>query len=151
MQRELAFEGLGEVMPEVDRLRLGHKVNGDWSLGQILFHLATSIRMTSKYDGPVVEESPRAVARRRQFFETGKVGSRLAVPTPELVPPEHCDEGTEAEALRTAIKGYEASDGPFPTHPRFGAMSKAEWTIFHEVHCAHHLSFVEPAPAVTSS
>lgn len=36
------------------------------------------------------------------------------------------------------------SDGPFVNHPVLGALTKDEWTQFHCMHCAHHLSFAVP-------
>ena len=48
-RRTLAFSSLDEVMPEVDRLLLGHKTIGNWSLAQICNHLSGAI--VSSIDG----------------------------------------------------------------------------------------------------
>ena len=43
-RRTLEFANLGEMMAEVDRLLLGHKAVGRWSLGQVCNHLSATLR-----------------------------------------------------------------------------------------------------------
>jgi hypothetical protein len=43
-RRRLSFRRLDEVMPDVDRLLIGHRAVGRWTLGQICNHLAASFR-----------------------------------------------------------------------------------------------------------
>ena len=43
-RRKLAFRRLEEIMPDVERLLVGHFTVGRWTLGQICDHLAASFR-----------------------------------------------------------------------------------------------------------
>ena len=149
-RRDLGFDRLADVMPEVDRLLLGHATSKDWTLGQILHHLASAIRLTVE----AVEIAPTTPAdrepsrtfdvRRRRFFRAGRFPEGIAAPHPALSPPREADERAEAESLRSALRQLEGSAGPFPAHPLLGPLSKEEWKTFHILHCAHHLGFAQP-------
>jgi len=147
--RELSFGGLDGVMPEVGRLMAGHETVGRWSLAQILYHLGTSIRLTTRDDGPPVAPSPRWDARRRRFFEAGRFPEGVALPRPILDPPEGLDERAEADSLAGAIEAFGRSPGPSPAHPLLGPLSKDDWALFHTMHCAHHLAFALPTAAAS--
>ncbi len=143
-RRDLAFAGLDDVMPEVERLLAGHATVGRWSLAQICHHLATAIRLT--LDSPVrpLEPTREQEVARRRFFDHGKFPEGLGAPLPVLVPPPDLDARAEADSLRSAIARFAASAGPWPAHPRLGQLTAEEWSRFHCMHCAHHLSFVVP-------
>ena len=148
-RRKLSFASLDDVMPDVERLLLGHTTVGRWSLGQILHHLELGIRLPMevvpvKFSWPV----------RRLF---GPVALRLSfwmrwipegVRVPELyLPPPDRDATQEAVSLRAAINRFESHVGQFDEHPLLGRLSRAQWERFHCLHCAHHLSFATPAAA----
>ena len=148
-RRSIGFDRLDEVMPEVDCLLGGHATSGSWSLGQILHHLATAIGLITEVEHPPPrpidpEAARRFEARRRRFFSSGRFPEGVAVPFPALEPPLDVDERAEAESLRSVLARFRESDGPFPSHPVFGPMSKDDWDAFHRLHCAHHLGFVRP-------
>ena len=148
-RRSIAFVGLDEIMPEVDRLLGGHVRSGRWSLGQILHHLATAIKLIADGDhpppGPLDPEMARRFeVRRRRFFSTGRFPEGVEVPIPALEPPLDADERAEAESLRSVLRRFQEAGGPFPAHPVLGPLSKEEWAAFHRLHCAHHLGFVRP-------
>ncbi len=150
-RRDLSFDRLDDVMPEVDRLLSGHTRAGSWTLGQVLHHLASAIRLTMAPPTPFVEGGPRAdreaeVARRR-FFRAGRFPDGVQVPHPSLLPPVEADERVQAESLRSAFRGFADHDGPLPAHPLLGPLSRDEWDAFHRLHCAHHLGLVRPDPA----
>jgi hypothetical protein len=149
-RRDLTFAVLGEVMPEVERLLAGHTTVGNWSLGQICRHLATALRATAasaRVARPYADRPPIDPTFRRRFFEAGRFPEGVAVPRPALLPPEGLDARDEAEALRAAIDQFAATPGPFGDHPLLGPLSPEEWTRFHCIHCAHHLSFALPGAA----
>jgi hypothetical protein len=143
-RRTLDFGSLDEVLAEVDRLLAGHRTVGRWTLGQILYHLATAIRVTCR-GRPVPEARPVSDEVRERFFRLRRFPEGLEAPHPRLVPPVDADARTEAEALRQAIARWAAAPGPFSAHPLLGPMNKVEWTQFHCIHCAHHLGFAIPA------
>ncbi len=146
-RRKLVFTSLGEVMPEVERLLAGHTTVGRWSLGQILNHLALTIRLPldgfpAKFSWPV--RRLFGPVARRLSFRLGWIPAGVWVPEVYL-PPQGLDAGREAEALRLSIRRFGASAAPLDEHPLLGRMSLAEWERFHRLHCAHHLGFVVPA------
>jgi hypothetical protein len=149
-RRLLEYGRLDEVMPEVDRLLRGHFMSGAWSLGQILHHLNSTVRATlaggpGSPAGDLDPELARVFeVRRRRFFRAGRFPDGAEVPDPSFAPPPDADERVEAESLRSALLGFEDSEGPFPAHPRLGPLSKGEWADFHRLHCAHHLGFARP-------
>jgi hypothetical protein len=148
-RRQLAFTRLDQVMPDVDRLLAGHQTTGNWSLGQICNHLSGALRgsiegidarapwLLRTFVGPIA---------KRQLLRTGKMLEGVKLPENAL-PKPNLDERAEAEALRAAIGYYLAHTGPMAAHPFFGPLTRAEWDRLHEIHCAHHLSFVLPQTA----
>ena len=150
-RRDLAFERLDDVMPEVERLLLGHETSGRWTLGQILHHLAQSIRLSvrdvrpSQAQPPEPDQARRFEVRRRRFFRTGRFPEGVEIPHEALLPPLDADEQVESESLRKSLRLLEKSRGPFPSHPYLGPLTREEWHSFHRIHCAHHLGFVSPS------
>jgi Protein of unknown function (DUF1569) len=118
----------------------GHETVGQWSLGQICNHLATAVRLTVE-----VPPTPSHRPSRRRFAvgSSGRAGSPMALRPliPSLLPETGPDARTEADALREVLRRFAMSDGPFVNHPVLGALTKDEWTQFHCMYCAHHLSF----------
>ena len=145
-RRTLAFSSLDEVMPEVDRLLLGHRSVGNWSLGQICNHLAINI-LGSVEGFPVaapwlVRKLIGPIAKRR-ILATGTVKEGIKLPQ-AYIPNSGLDDRAEAEALRATIRIFSGNSGPMAPHPFFGKLSVAEWHHLHCIHSAHHLSFAVP-------
>lgn len=150
-QRDLKFESVGDMFAEVESLLAGHRTLGGWCFGQILFHLATTVRLsvrdpaTSSTILPDPEFARASEVRRRRFFRAGRFPGGVEVPFETLRPPVDAEEQAQAESLREAIRRFDESDGPFAVHPSLGVMSKREWAEFHQMHCAHHLGFATVA------
>jgi hypothetical protein len=144
-RRQLDFVCLDDVVPEVERLVAGYVTVGRWTLGQICNHLASALCLT--VDGPPSSAEPtrEQVIARRRFFRSGRFPEGMEAPLAVLQPKTGLDAETEADALRGAIARFVSTTGPFPAHPILGPLSKDEWTRFHCLHCAHHLSFALPA------
>jgi hypothetical protein len=142
-RRDLSFDSLDDVMPDVETLMSGNVTVGRWSLGQICNHLSTGLvlPMSGRPD-PSLQPVPDAFRRRmlrRERFPDG-----MQAPLAVLLPGEGLDVRKEADTLRSAIKGFSRSEGPFLPHPALGLLTKVEWTRFHCLHCAHHLGFALP-------
>ena len=146
-RRKLRFASLNEVMPDVERLLESHATVGRWTLGQIVNHLASAIRMSmegtpEKFSWPV-RRLFGPVARRLSFslgwIPAGVRVQDIYLPRPGL------DAAKEAEALRAAIERFQQFAGPFDEHPLLGRLSPTQWDWFHCLHCSHHLSFAWPA------
>jgi Protein of unknown function (DUF1569) len=149
-RRTLEFDRLDQVMPEVDRLLSGHITSGTWTLGQILDHLASALRLTMENDAepefdPLDLDLARLFeVRRRRFFRAGRFPDGASSPHPSLDPPPDADQRSSAESLRVFLRLFDEFSGTFPQHPMLGPMTKDEWSAFHRLHCAHHLGFVRP-------
>lgn len=144
-RRMLDFASMDQIMPDVERLLKGYCTVGCWTLAQILYHLATSIRLTSlgRAGSSPAEGSEEF---RRRFFRSRRFPEGLEAPHPRLFPPAEADVQVQTEALREAIERFASAAGPFPGHPLLGRLDKGEWSQFHCIHCAHHLGFAIPLP-----
>jgi len=149
-RRILDFSSMDEIMPDVERLLGGHSAIAQWTLAQILYHLATAIRLTRRERGDTPPRPGSEVFRQR-FFRSRRFPEGLTAPHPMLIPPVDADAQVQAQALREAIARFASTTGPFPDHPLLGTLNKEEWTQFHCIHCAHHLSFAIPLPAESGS
>jgi hypothetical protein len=147
-RRELTFATLDEVMPEVERLLGGHTTVGNWTLGQMCNHLALGIRMS--VDGHQGPGAPWLLRKTLapiilwQIFRSGKMRPGFQAPE-AFLPKSGLDDRTEAEALRAVLAEFAARQEPMADHPFFGRMTRAQLTRLHLIHCAHHLSFAQPA------
>jgi len=146
-RRVLTYSTVDDIMPDVDRLLLGHHTVGKWSLGQICKHLSGAI--LASLEGFPVRPLPRPLqatvgrAILRQMFRTGRIGEGVWLPK-KIAPQPGLDARAEAEALRGALKVFAAEPEPKGVHPFFGKLTRAEWERFHCIHSAHHLSFAVP-------
>ncbi len=143
-RRQLAFAGLDDVMPAVEQLLVRHETVGTWTLGQILNHLATALRLTTAGTTGPSGSTPEQAIARRLFFRRGTFPENQEAPLPAMQPGPDLDAATEARALRAAIDRFASAEGDFATHPRLGPLTKDQWARFHVLHCAHHLGFALP-------
>jgi uncharacterized protein DUF1569 len=145
-RRQLSFNSLHDVIPDVERLLQGHTTVGNWSLAQICRHLATVMRRVVDLPASTPHDPSLRVAdeKKRQVFDSGLLPEGLQGPK-EVLPTETLGERDEVEGLRQAIAHYKASPGPVIQHRFFGPLSKAEWDKLQLIHCAHHLSFAVPS------
>lgn len=146
-RRPLEFATLDRVMPEVDRLLLGHSTAGNWSLGQVCHHLAWAL--TGSVDG-FPGQAPwlfrRTVGRvlLNRLLKSGRMPEGVRIPEGGD-PRPGLDARAEAEALRAALRIFAGHTGPLPENPFLGPVTRAQAERIHCIHCAHHLSFVLPA------
>lgn len=146
-RRELQLASFDKVMPEVAVLLDGHETVGNWSLAQILNHLAGAMRMSVDgiaFRAPWILRKTLAPFVLRNVFKTGRLRDGIKLPEAAL-PRPGLDARAEAEALCAALAYYAAATGPMADHPFFGRMSRADWDRLHLIHIAHHLSFARPA------
>ncbi|MGI9429285.1 MAG: DUF1569 domain-containing protein [Bythopirellula sp.] len=145
-RREISYANLDEVVADAERLvAAGATTSGNWSLGQILEHVATV--MDKSIDGfDVWPPLPvRLVGRwflKNRFLKQGMpAGFQLKGPiAKELLPPE-VDAQQAFEHLRTAVERLKA-DSTRAVHPFFG---KLTWDESNRINCRHaelHMSFI---------
>ncbi len=149
MRRAIAFRSLVDVVAEArSLLESGYESKGNWTLGEICDHLAQSIRQG---DRGVAAMAPWPV--RSAFFMSAGTMARatgmLRVPT--IMPPEGgVSDRSGIRRLERAVQRYlESHERRFQsTIPFIGIAARMAGNTeldFHCWHCAHHLSFLEPA------
>lgn len=144
-RRDIHFESVAEIMPDVLRLVENHETTAQWSLAQVCHHLAGSFN--GSIDG--FDLSHHRIKRwlfRRQLLRATFAGGipRNYMVDPNLTPPPVVDLAESVNKLQQAIDRYEAHRGPLKAHPLFGNMPRPTWDKLHCVHSTHHMSFVQP-------
>jgi len=145
-RRPLTFASLDQVMPDVDRLLLGHRTVGNWTLGQICNHLTRAFISTVegfRFSAPWIVRKTVGPLLVRRLLKYSRFPEGAPLPQ-KFLPKPTDDDRAEAEALRAAIGLLRAHHGPLAAHPLGARLSHADWARFHCIHCAHHLSFVLP-------
>lgn len=151
-RRALRFERFDQIMPDVERLARGHRMVGNWTLGQMCNHLAGSFR--GSLDG---FDMSRHFIKRTLFRRLLRAYTfRYGIPPDYLVdrtltPAPDADPARAIEDLRAAIARYRGHSGPLRSHPLFGRMDRPTWDRIHLIHSAHHLSFALPTAASPAS
>ncbi len=152
-RRKLHFDRFDQVRSDVDALvgaiEAGRalKTAGKWSLAQICSHLATAFACSvDGYPGTPAPWLLRAtlgrVARTSMlsfhYLPEGAPLPKDFLPVPDL------DLSAQRHKLFHEIDRF--LQGPLTAgHPFLGSMTRPQWTVFHLVHCSHHLSFVSVA------
>jgi uncharacterized protein DUF1569 len=150
-RRRLRFDSLDDVEAEVERLARHRNVRavGNWSNGQVLQHLATT--MNNSIDGfPSFVPAPvrlmlRLFMKRRFLTKSMPPGFKLPANAGNMLPPPTSWEAALGN-FRGALQRVKTEARRSP-HPAFGPMSVDEWN---QVHCRHselHLSFLVPDDA----
>ncbi len=148
-RRQLRFNSLDDILADVDRLARAREIQtlGNWSAGQVLQHLATSLNKSiDGYENPVpaILRIPLRLFMKRTFL-TKPLSSGFKLPpkaqTEMWSGAATLPEGVEA--LRRAIARLRSETHREP-HPVIGALTVDEWNQFHCRHCEMHLSFLIP-------
>jgi hypothetical protein len=156
-RRTVHYASFEEVLADAERLvRAGAATTGNWSLDQILGHLA--VAMEKSIDGLpgklpwYVRLIGRYIIKRRILQQGMKPGFKLPAEAEEwAVPAPGGDAHAALERLRRAVGRLQSDATRFP-HPVFGPMPAAEWDRLHLRHAEMHLSFVsEPLTPSASS
>jgi len=147
-RRKIHYASFDEVLVDAEWLvRAGATTTGNWSLDQILGHVA--IAMERSIDG-FEGNAPwfiRVVARyfvKPRILKHGmQPGFRLPVEAEKWAFPAAGGDPSETlERLRRAIGRLRTEPTRVP-HPAFGPMPAAEWDRLHLRHAELHMSFVK--------
>ncbi len=169
-RRVVRVESLDDLVAELDRIEPagapegeGLRVTGNWSVGQILEHLAITMErsMDGFASGPESAAAmPGGIAnlaakaqRKRALDREHRLRSRLLTHamTPggpsvglgeELAPPAQAWTPHGAARLRAAVRRIREGHAMERASPTAGAMTRGEWMAFHVRHAALHLSFI---------
>lgn len=162
-RRRLRFESLDAVLADAEHLAgVPTKPLGNWSLGQILMHLAAvyekSIDGTDFRPGRLLRCLGRLVVPVWKHWVLRR-GLPAGIRPPafmfkEVAPPEHVGTDDGLRALRRAI-GRLKAEGRRDWDQCFHAFTRAEWDRFHMRHAELHLSYIipvaEPSTAPTGT
>lgn len=147
-RRTLRYNTFDELLADAERLAASDtRTLGNWSLGQILQHLAKSLDMM--IDGPpFLLPAPlrlfmRVFMKKKMLSATLSPGFKLPKRAGRYLPGSTTTE-EGLRLLRAAVQRVKgtAQRGP---HPAFGKMGPGEWDEFQLRHCEMHMSFVVPA------
>jgi hypothetical protein len=124
-----------------------HRKRGNWTVGQIYFHLSAAFEASIDGLPPGYTRFVRTIIRPFRSFVT-KIYFPPWLPIPKaisykLAPPVDVDCAEEYERLLRAIERFQRHEGQYAPHPVLGPLTRSEWIGFHLRHAQYHLSFVE--------
>lgn len=150
-RRQLKFASLDAAYADAEAIAAGdYESTGNWSLTQIVEHLARSIHGT--LDGA---EAPAPLPLRifgrwlrpiikKQVLTEAKPGFQLPKPfQKQFFPTDDVGLPDALAQYRAAIDRLETAT-TIPDSPFFGELSADEAKLLHRNHAALHLSFVRP-------
>ena len=147
-RRKLRFNSIAEAIADAESVTLKpYRTVGNWTAGQILDHLARTVRIM--FDGPHGQapwflRTFVAPFMRKKFVTTSMPSGFQFRPQMEpFRPEENADAKTALCELRKHLTRLE-KEAPTAPHPFFGRMTHEEWIGLHLRHCELHLSFIVP-------
>lgn len=147
-RRVLRFQDLDDVRRDAEDVasRPGRTL-GNWSVAQILDHLANGIR--AGFEGPEVN-APWYVRmiiapliRERMLAKGMPAGFSLPRQMLHFMPGEDATVETSLQSYRAWLHELKERS-PHLRHPAFGRLSHADWIRLHLRHAELHLSFIVP-------
>ena len=143
-RRTVCYESLDDLLKDAEEMSQSDvQLLGNWSLGQILKHLAMSLDasidgMDFKLPAPV--RFVMTLLMKRKFLTKALPPGFKS--TSKFIPAE-TSTAEGLAALQSAIKRQE-SETTRVDHPGFGKMTNEEWNDFNLRHAEMHMSFVIP-------
>ncbi len=147
VRRTVRYASFDDVLADAERLvRAEAATTGNWSLDQILGHLAVGMERSIEGIPSRLPWYVRLIGRYVVKSKILKHGMNPGFKLPSeaekaLVPSAGGDATAALERLRRAVGRLRSDPIRFP-HPVFGPMSLAEWDRLHLRHAELHLSFV---------
>jgi hypothetical protein len=145
-RRPLDFRTFDEVRADLDRLRAGYQKGGNWSLGQVCNHLAIFVRGSlDGFTGPRPPWFLRMIGPflLRRMIKNRRMPEGVKVPA-HFQPQASAEDSREVQELQDLLRRFEKHQGPLHPSPLGGELSYDTWRELHLIHCAHHLSFLQP-------
>ena len=143
-RRTVRYESLDDLLADAEQMAGGDvQLLGNWSLGQILKHIAMAL--DSSIDGfdfsmPAPVRFVMAILMKKKYLTK-------SLPPGFKAPDKFTPAETSAEeglaALREAVDRQRREPKRVP-HPGFGKFTNKEWDNFHFRHAEMHMSFVIP-------
>ncbi|WP_234824176.1 DUF1569 domain-containing protein [Bremerella cremea] len=146
--RELHFTDLPSAVREAEGLLAGgYTQMGNWTLGQICFHLR--VVQDCSIDGYpwyfVLFAPLRPIVRRTLLPRVLKGDSPRGIPTTSIyVPGNDLDDSVEVAAFAESTERLLGHTGSYHPHPGFGRLDRELCEKIYAGHAAHHLRFLRP-------
>ncbi len=143
-RRQLNFNSEDDVIADVNALRRGYGQAGAWSLPRMCHHLECAVRFRMQ-PGPFPPNTPEQdgkLAMFRDIMATGRLPSGIVAPD-AMLPPDDCGDRA-IDALIVALSEFKRFTGPVAPHRIFGHLPDADARRLNLIHCAHHLSYLNP-------
>jgi hypothetical protein len=146
-QRELRFHDFPSVLQEVDQLQHhGYDKLGTWDLAQVCDHLTYFVQGSLDGHSFKVPWLIKVLLGRfvlRRILKQQRMKAGVFTPQKPLPAPGQ-DESAAVARFREMILRFDGHRGELHASPFFGTLSPQEWRALHLIHCAHHLSFLQP-------
>lgn len=152
-RRVLKFESLDDVLREIDRLQtIGYQQLGHWDLPQICRHLRCWLTYPVNgfpsigFPGSLFVALLRWTVAKKMLAHSLATGTMAEGGTtlPDSIPPQGLSFSSEREELARAMRNFDGARGYLLPSPLFGQMDDDTYLRLQLLHCAHHLSFLEP-------
>lgn len=143
-RRTVHYESYSDMLTDIEQMAAANvHTLGNWSLGQILKHLAQSVDSSIDGAGFALPAPVRWLMTllMKQRFLTKPIPPGFNT-TKEFTPDETSTEEGLA-LLRTAVERQD-KETKRALHPGFGKFTAQEWTDFNLRHAELHMSFVIP-------
>ncbi|MBC7855752.1 MAG: DUF1569 domain-containing protein [Pirellulaceae bacterium] len=150
-RRVVAYESLDDVLMDAERLVAASDINmlGNWSLGQMLGHLAAGLHMS--LDG--VTYRPTWFVRlvgpflfKQRMMRRFPAGIKLPGPMEQMLVPLNSLAPLDGLRLLQEATTRFRSDTSRKPHAVFGKLTGAQWHQLHLRHAELHMSFVTIDP-----
>lgn len=149
-RRELRFESFDDLLADAERLAAGPvETLGNWSLAQILDHLASTHEASIDGGLPNFPAPMRLMLRwffLRKFID-GAIPPGFTIPDnakPIVEPSSEAETQGALDRLRATCERCKSEPNRVP-HPGFGKITREQWDKFHFRHAEMHLGFARPA------
>ncbi|MCA9268773.1 MAG: DUF1569 domain-containing protein [Planctomycetales bacterium] len=149
-RRDVRYQSYDDLLADAQRLAAGPTTTvGNWTLGQILFHLAKSIE--ASIDG-IPFKAPwlmRLVAKlfmkKKFIYKSVPPGFKLPATAAAKYTGDPSVDAQEALAALSAAIDRANGTAQRGDHPAFGKLTREEWDSFNLRHAEMHMSFVKAA------
>lgn len=147
-RRQIRYESYQDLLAEVEQL-LGGDVRtlGNWSLGQVLKHVAETMHTSidgAPYRAGILRRATGPFLLRDQFLNGAmSPGFQLPQSASEALIPGPTTGEVGLAALRRALYRLRAETDR-AAHPVIGRLSIEEWDRCHLRHAELHMSFIQP-------
>lgn len=149
VRRTVNYRGYEMIVEDAERLAAGSYVTvGDWSLGQILDHLAKAFVASIDGVGGLMSWPVRIFGRLflkgRFLNKTLPAGFKFPDgPNSAVAPDEQTSVDAGLDALRRAVERCK-NEKQRSLHPLFGRLDRPAWDRFNLRHAELHMSFIVP-------